>query len=119
MPPAVRLLALYTIRFRSTRGRQSEESGHTDQDAAVERLIALDAARRTTPRSVAEQQETLGEMAFEEYAKTWFARKRGIIGLDPLLDVSSRTEPTRWAYRTQRAKAVDSVALLVEYDGAP
>ncbi|MEK8145088.1 hypothetical protein NKH18_37715 [Streptomyces sp. M10(2022)] len=80
MSPALRLPAPYTIRFRNTRGRQSEKSGFPTQDAAVERLTALYTARKTTPRSVAEQQETLGEMTFEEYAKAWFARKRGLTG---------------------------------------
>ncbi|RPK49420.1 hypothetical protein [Streptomyces sp. ADI93-02] len=71
---------LYTIRFRNIRDKQAEESGFPTQDAAVERLPELSTARKTTPRSIAEQQETLGEMAFEEYAKAWFARKRGLTG---------------------------------------
>lgn len=66
---------LYTIRFRNTRGKQAEESDFPTQDAAIERLTELYTARKTTPRSIAEQQEILGEMAFEEYAKAWFARK--------------------------------------------
>ncbi|WP_147984044.1 hypothetical protein [Streptomyces sp. gb1(2016)] len=71
---------LYTIRSRNIRDKQAEESGFPTQDAAVERLPELSTARKTTPRSIAEQQETLGEMAFEEYAKAWFARKRGLTG---------------------------------------
>ncbi|MFY0511892.1 tyrosine-type recombinase/integrase [Streptomyces anulatus] len=71
---------LYTIRFRNIRGKQAEESGFPTQDAAIERLTELYTARKTTPRSIAEQQETLGEMTFEDYAKAWFARKRGLTG---------------------------------------
>ncbi|WP_329036368.1 tyrosine-type recombinase/integrase [Streptomyces sp. NBC_01725] len=88
---------LYTIRFRNIRGKQSEESDFPTQDAAIERLTALCPARKSTPRSIAEQLETLGEMTFGEYAKAWFARRRGIIALDPLLDVSPpeyRPSPT-------------------------
>ncbi|RPK49429.1 hypothetical protein [Streptomyces sp. ADI93-02] len=60
---------LCTIRFRNTRGKQAEKSGFPTQDAAIEHLTELYAARKTNPRSIAEQQETLGEMTFEEYAK--------------------------------------------------
>lgn len=38
---------LYTIRFRNSRGRQSEESGFSTQDAAIERLPKLHTARKT------------------------------------------------------------------------
>lgn len=71
---------LHTIRFRNTRGKQAEGSGFPTQDAAVERLTQLCTARKTTPRSLAEQQETLGEIPFEEYAKAWLARERGLTG---------------------------------------
>ncbi|MEU9092279.1 hypothetical protein [Streptomyces sp. NPDC048428] len=71
---------LCAIRFRNTRGKQAEQSGFPTQDAAIERLTELCTARRATPRSIAEQQEILGEMAFDEYAKAWFARKHGLTG---------------------------------------
>ena len=41
---------LYAIRFRNSRGKQAEESGYPTQDAAIERLTELYAARKTTPR---------------------------------------------------------------------
>ncbi|MFJ8862593.1 hypothetical protein ACIRD8_29715 [Streptomyces sp. NPDC102451] len=46
---------LCTIRFRNTRGEQSEESGFPTQDAAIERLTGLCTARRTTPWTITEQ----------------------------------------------------------------
>lgn len=81
---------LCTIRFRNTRGKQAEESGFPTQDAAIERLTELCTARENTPRSIAELRETLGEMAFEEYAKAWFARKRGLTGSTKAETESSR-----------------------------
>ncbi|WP_329455273.1 hypothetical protein [Streptomyces sp. NBC_01497] len=71
---------LHTIRFRNSRGKQAEEFGYSNQYSAIDRLIELYTARKTTPKTIAEQQETLGEMIFEEYAKAWFARKRGLTG---------------------------------------
>lgn len=81
---------LCTIRFRNTRGKQAEESGFPTQDAAIERLTELCTTRENTPRSIAELRETLGEMAFEEYAKAWFARKRGLTGSTKAETESSR-----------------------------
>ncbi|MFF6783676.1 tyrosine-type recombinase/integrase [Streptomyces sp. NPDC012510] len=79
----------YTIRFRDALGKQREETGHTSQDAAIERLTALYAERKKTSPSVAEARRELGQQTIEEYAKTWLPRQRKMTEYSTAQHVSS------------------------------
>ncbi|QPP10298.1 tyrosine-type recombinase/integrase [Streptomyces bathyalis] len=70
---------LYTIRFRDGAGKQREETGYPNQDAAKDRLTALYDAKRKTPVSVAETRSRLRRMTFEEYSEEWRGRQREIL----------------------------------------
>ncbi|MFD5662091.1 tyrosine-type recombinase/integrase [Streptomyces hirsutus] len=69
---------LYTIRFRDARGKQSEESGYRNQDAAIDRLTEIYFDRKKSSPAVAEARRELGQQTIEEYAKTWLPRQRKI-----------------------------------------
>lgn len=68
----------YTIRFRGAAGKQAEESGFATQDAAVDRLVEIYHAKKSSPRNQARAQRIrkYGAMQFEEYTQEWKAGHR-------------------------------------------
>ncbi|MFJ5546817.1 tyrosine-type recombinase/integrase [Streptomyces sp. NPDC093225] len=82
----------YKIRYRNARGRQQEESGFANQDAAITRLVAIYNERRSAPTNQpkAERIAKYGPMTFRAYAKEWKHGQRhlapaSLIHLDSLL----------------------------------
>ncbi|WP_435131658.1 tyrosine-type recombinase/integrase [Actinacidiphila sp. bgisy144] len=68
----------YTIRYRDTSGKQTEESGFTTQDAAVERLADVYKAKKTQrhDRSRAERIKKYSAMTFADYRAEWRSGQR-------------------------------------------
>ncbi|MFC4032335.1 hypothetical protein ACFO3J_12680 [Streptomyces polygonati] len=59
----------YKIRYRDAAGKQTEESGYTTQDQAIDRLTEVYAEKRAAPsnHARAERIKKYGAMRFEEY----------------------------------------------------
>ncbi|MFJ9707317.1 tyrosine-type recombinase/integrase [Streptomyces sp. NPDC101234] len=83
----------YKIRYQSEAGRQAEESGFADQDAAIDRLTDIykekKAAKQAQPK--AERIRKYGTMRFADYAEEWRAGQRhlavqSVRHLDSLLE---------------------------------
>ncbi|MEU9357684.1 tyrosine-type recombinase/integrase [Streptomyces sp. NPDC048301] len=68
----------YTIRYRSSSGKQTEETGFSTQDLAISRLTEIYKEKRGRPSSQAraERIQTYGSMRFQEYAAEWIAGQR-------------------------------------------
>ncbi|GGL65842.1 integrase [Streptomyces fumigatiscleroticus] len=66
----------YAIRFRGALGKQREEAGYGTQDAAIERLTQIYAAKKRTAPSIAEARRALGQQTIAEYARQWLPRQR-------------------------------------------
>jgi hypothetical protein len=69
----------YKIRYRSTTGRQAEESGFETQDGAIRRLLEIYNEKKAAPQSQskAERIRTYGAMPFEEYLEGLRSRGAG------------------------------------------
>ncbi|MFF0509209.1 hypothetical protein ACFYUH_37295 [Streptomyces fimicarius] len=69
---------LYKIRYRSSNGRQIEESGFKTQDLAIDRLTSIYKAKKAAPRKQAKSEriEKYGNMRFREYTAEWKAGQR-------------------------------------------
>ncbi|MGW6208445.1 tyrosine-type recombinase/integrase [Streptomyces sp. NPDC055089] len=70
----------YTIRYRNAAGKQTEESGFTTQDKAIERLTEAYKAKKAAPQSQtkAARIEKYGQTRFEEYAADWKSAQRDL-----------------------------------------
>ncbi|AWT46800.1 site-specific integrase [Streptomyces actuosus] len=71
----------YKVRYRSSAGRQTEESGFSTQGQAIRRLTEIyneKKAAGTRPQAKAERLATYGAMRFEEYAAEWKSSQRDL-----------------------------------------
>lgn len=66
----------YTIRFRNAAGRQTEETGHRTQQAAIARLTEIYHQRRSMPQAAALEAVELGQRQFKTYAEDYVAKRR-------------------------------------------
>ncbi|MFI0722064.1 tyrosine-type recombinase/integrase [Streptomyces sp. NPDC021224] len=68
----------YTIRYRDSAGRQTEESGFTSQDAAMERLtdVYRDKKSKAHSKSRADRIRKYGAMPFGTFTAEWRAGQR-------------------------------------------
>ncbi|MEV6974441.1 tyrosine-type recombinase/integrase [Kitasatospora sp. NPDC093806] len=68
----------YTIRYRNASGRQTEESGFSNQDLAIARLAEVYHARKNSPMSQhkAERIKKYGGMQFSAYTAEWLKGQR-------------------------------------------
>jgi integrase len=116
---------LYKIRYRSTTGKQVEESGIATQAMAVKRLSDVYNAKREAPRNQvkAERVAKYGSMQFGEYAAEWKAGQRdlgpaSLRHLDSLLEHHLLPALAHRRMSTFDHKVVDGFIRTMERNGA-
>ncbi|MFE2163581.1 hypothetical protein ACFXB3_00635 [Streptomyces sp. NPDC059447] len=70
----------YTLRYRNSAGKQTEEAGFSTQEKAIARLTAVCQEKKAAPRnrSKADRIQKYGAMQFREYTAEWKAGQRDL-----------------------------------------